>query len=92
MANTNKNCADNLPKSTDKDHLSRDYDDSFIVSKEYRESLPDMQNANARHITGSNVPILKVGISNFNITLRSRIIYHFINLVITFRYYQKCLE
>ena len=70
MANTNKNCADNLPKSTDKDHLSRDYDDSFIVSKEYRESLPDMQNANARHITGSNVPILKVGISNFKLPLK----------------------
>ena len=70
MANSNKNCTDNLPKSTEKDHLSRDYDHAFIVSKEYRESLPDMQNANARHITGSNVPILKVGISNFKLPLK----------------------
>ena len=29
-----------------------------------------MQNANARHITGSNVPILKVGISNFKLPLK----------------------
>ena len=56
MANSNKNCADNLPKSAEKDHLSRDYDHSFIVSKEYRESLPDMQNANAHHITGQMYP------------------------------------
>ena len=70
MANSNKNCTDNLPKRTEKDHLSRDYDHSFIVSKEYRESLPDMQNASARHITGSNVPILKVGISNFKLPLK----------------------
>lgn len=70
MANSNKNCADNLPKSTSKDHLTRDYDDSFVVSNEYRESLPDMQNASARHITGSNVPILKVGISNFKLPLK----------------------
>ena len=70
MANSNKNCTDNLPKRTEKDHLSRDYDHSFIVSKEYRESLPDMQNASALHITGSNVPILKVGISNFKLPLK----------------------
>ena len=70
MANSNKNCTDNLPKSTEKDHLSRDYDDSFIVSEKYRESLPDMQNASARHIPGSNVPILKVGISNFKLPLK----------------------
>ena len=70
MANTNKNCADNLPKSVDKNHLTRDYDESFVVSNEYRESLPDVQNANDRHITGSNVPILKVGISNFKLPLK----------------------
>ncbi len=70
MANSNKNCTDNLSKSVDKDHLTRDYDESFVVSNEYRESLPDMQNANARHITGSNVPILKVGISNFKLPLK----------------------
>ena len=70
MTSSNKNCTGNLPNSTEKDHLSRDYDDTFIVSKEYRESLPDMQNASARHITGSNVPILKVGISNFKLPLK----------------------
>lgn len=70
MANSDKNCTDNFQKSSEKDHLSRDYDHSFIVSKEYRDSLPDMQNASGRHITGSNVPILKVGISNFKLPLK----------------------
>ncbi|MFL2848244.1 MAG: GTP cyclohydrolase FolE2 [Coraliomargaritaceae bacterium] len=70
MANSNKNCAENLSKSVDKNHLTRDYDESFVVSNEYRESLPDVQNANDRHITGSNVPILKVGISNFKLPLK----------------------
>ena len=59
-----------MSTGTGNDQLSRDYDNSFIVSKEYRESLPDMQNASARHITGSNVPILKVGISNFKLPLK----------------------
>mgnify|MGYP001356626351 FL=1 len=32
--------------------------------------MPDVQNANDRHITCSNVPILKVGISNFKLPLK----------------------
>ena len=46
------------------------YDSKFVPSDEYRSSLPDMQNADAREIFGANVPILKVGISNFRLPLR----------------------
>jgi GTP cyclohydrolase I len=46
------------------------YDSEFILSDEYRSDLPDMQNADSREIFGANVPILKVGISNFRLPLR----------------------
>ena len=41
-----------------------------MPSDEYRASLPDMQNADAQTIFGANVPILKVGVSNFRLPLR----------------------
>jgi len=46
------------------------YDEKFVLTDEYRANLPDMQNASAREIFGANVPILKVGISNFKLPLR----------------------
>lgn len=46
------------------------YDSEFIPSDEYRAGLPDMQNADAQAIFGANVPILRVGISNFRLPLR----------------------
>lgn len=46
------------------------YDPTFTVTKEYRESLPDMQNGPASLIEGANVPIQQVGISGFKIPLR----------------------
>lgn len=46
------------------------YDADFVLTDEYRAALPDMQNASAQQILGANVPILKVGISNFRIPLR----------------------
>ena len=46
------------------------YDEDFALSDAYRAELPDMQNADAREIFGANVPILKVGISNFRLPLR----------------------
>jgi len=46
------------------------YDEKFVLTDEYRADLPDMQNASAREIFGANVPILKVGISNFKLPLR----------------------
>lgn len=49
---------------------AKSYDPEFTPSDEYRSSLPDMQNADAREIFGANVPILKVGISNFRLPLR----------------------
>ena len=48
----------------------KSYDPEFVPSDAYRSDLPDMQNANAREIFGANVPILKVGISNFRLPLR----------------------
>ena len=65
--------ADAKLKAVKVDPLSlptKDYDDDFVVTEAYRESLPDMQNADAREIFGANVPILKVGISNFRLPLR----------------------
>ena len=49
---------------------SKIYDEDFVLTDEYRASLPDMQNADAQQIYGANVPILKVGISNFRLPLR----------------------
>jgi len=46
------------------------YDQDFVLSDEYRADLPDMQNADSQQIFGANVPILKVGISNFRLPLR----------------------
>lgn len=45
------------------------YDQTFMPTDEYRSGLPDMQNLDARQIFGANVPILKVGISNFKLPL-----------------------
>lgn len=50
--------------------LQRQYDSDFVVTQEYRDSLPDMQNASKEEIQGANVPILQVGISNFKLPLR----------------------
>ena len=49
---------------------SKVYDKEFVLTDEYRAALPDMQNADAQQIFGANVPILKVGISNFRLPLR----------------------
>jgi len=49
--------------------MDRTYDDEFEVSEEYRESLPDMNDA-AGAVLGANVPIQQVGVSNFRLPLR----------------------
>lgn len=49
--------------------LSRNYACDFVPTDEYRAGLPDVQNAAPQQIYGANVPILKVGISNFRIPL-----------------------
>jgi len=48
---------------------SKVYDPHFVLTDAYRAALPDMQNADAQEIFGANVPILKVGISNFRLPL-----------------------
>ncbi|MEM8868040.1 MAG: GTP cyclohydrolase FolE2 [Verrucomicrobiota bacterium] len=50
--------------------LSKFYEKDFVLTDAYRASLPDMQNADSLEIPGANVPILKVGISNFRLPLR----------------------
>ena len=49
---------------------NREYDASFQSSEAYRQSLPDMQNAHADHISGAQVAINQVGISNFKLPLK----------------------
>lgn len=56
--------------ASDASKPSKIYDEEFVLTDEYRASLPDMQNADAQQIYGANVPILKVGISNFRLPLR----------------------
>lgn len=46
------------------------YDPTFVVSEQYKESLPDLQNGSASLIEGANVPIQQVGISNFKMPLK----------------------
>ena len=50
--------------------LKRKYDDSFVVTPEYRASLPDVQNSGDSEMEGAKVPILQVGISGFKLPLR----------------------
>ncbi|MCH8473654.1 MAG: GTP cyclohydrolase FolE2 [Opitutales bacterium] len=50
--------------------MTRNYDKNFKISPEYRESMPDMQNAAASHIQGARVGIQQVGISNFRLPLK----------------------
>jgi GTP cyclohydrolase I len=51
-------------------NLKRIYDPTFVVSDEYKQSLPDLQNGPASLIEGANVPIQQVGISNFKLPLK----------------------
>lgn len=50
--------------------LKRYYDPTFTVSKDYKDSLPDLQNGPASLIEGANVPIQQVGIANFKLPLK----------------------
>lgn len=51
-------------------NIKRVYDPTFVVTPEYRKSLPDLQNGPASLIEGANVPIQQVGISDFKLPLR----------------------
>jgi len=48
--------------------LRQSYDSDFKVSEDYRNDLPDMQNA-SNAVEGANVAIQRVGISNFRLPL-----------------------
>ncbi len=51
--------------------LKQAYQRDFRVTEQYRETLPDMQNA-SEALQGANVAIQKVGISNFKLPLKYR--------------------
>lgn len=70
MASSENTGKDQPSENSNSNDLSRNYDASFVVDDAYRANLPDMQNASARFITGANVPILKVGMSNFKLPLK----------------------
>ncbi|GEM_PF-27673 len=48
----------------------RRYDDDFVVTSEYKESLPDLQNGPSSLIAGKPVSIPQVGIHNFRLPIR----------------------
>ncbi|MBN2733215.1 MAG: GTP cyclohydrolase I FolE2 [Balneolaceae bacterium] len=50
--------------------VKRHYDPTFIISDEYKASLPDLQNGPASLIEGADVPVQQVGISNFKLPLK----------------------
>lgn len=52
-----------------KPRIARKYDYDFVLSPEYKESLPDMMEAEDA-IQGAAVPIQQVGVSNFRLPLR----------------------
>ncbi len=49
--------------------LDRAYDEDFEVTEDYRETLPDMNDA-VGAVLGANVAIQQVGVSNFRLPLR----------------------
>lgn len=53
--------------------IKRFYDPSFVVTPDYKASLPDLQNGPASLIEGANVPIQQVGISNFKLPLQYKL-------------------
>jgi len=48
----------------------RRYDDEFVVTSDYKESLPDLQNGPSSLISGKPVSIPQVGIHNFRLPIR----------------------
>ena len=66
----NENKITSSQQVTDEGSLKRGYNKNYKVSEEYRNSLPDCQNAPSDEIQGANVPILQVGVSNFRLPLK----------------------
>lgn len=46
------------------------YEENFVPTNQYRNSLPDVQNADKKNILGANVPIVQVGMHNFRLPLK----------------------
>lgn len=58
-----------LMKKEKEQKPTRSYDTNFVVTEDYKASMPDMQNADSAAIRGANVPIIQVGSSNFKLPL-----------------------
>ncbi len=65
----NENKITSSQTAADEKSIQRGYNKNYTVTDEYRNSLPDCQNAASDEIQGANVPILQVGISNFRLPL-----------------------
>ncbi|WOO39427.1 GTP cyclohydrolase FolE2 [Rubellicoccus peritrichatus] len=57
-------------KKAEEARLRKHYEADFVVTDEYRASLPDMQNSESSEIHGANVPIMQVGIAGFRLPLQ----------------------
>ena len=57
----------NMNKDVKVSELKREYDESFVPSQEYLDSMPDLQNGEF-----SDIPIDFVGIHNFHLPIRIR--------------------
>lgn len=51
-------------------NLKKFYDPTFVVTEQYKDNLPDLQNGPSSSIEGADVPIQQVGISNFKLPLK----------------------
>lgn len=61
---------EDIAKKTEEKRLRKQYEANFVVTEEYRASLPDMQNSESSEIHGANVPIMQVGIAGFRLPLQ----------------------
>ncbi|MGV8953406.1 MAG: GTP cyclohydrolase FolE2 [Cypionkella sp.] len=52
--------------------MSRDYPADFVVSDDYKDSMPDLQNGPSSLIVGAKQTIQHVGISNFRLPINYR--------------------
>ena len=59
-----------IPESQENEaKLKRNYQQGFHPDDKYRDSLPDVQNADSSSILGADVPIMQVGINRFRLPL-----------------------
>src|SRR5690625_970489 len=70
MTSTKKKTYLHEPVNGDATDRERTYGPNFVGTPAYRESLPDMQNADISTARGARVGVQQVGISNFRLPLK----------------------